>query len=98
MLAPPELEKVHALGKSPVVEITPPGSPESIKLAESGFITEYLCDHFGKDTGLLPPRWKEGKEGQVGGETEEWMRFKYILHYSEGSWMPVLTSSILASG
>ena len=59
-------------------------------LAESGLIAEYLTEHFGAETTLAPQRWQEGKEGQVGGETEAWMRYKHLLHYCEGSLMPLL--------
>ena len=40
-LAPPELEAVHPLGKSPVLE------DGAIKIAESGAIVEYLCAKYG---------------------------------------------------
>lgn len=95
-LAPPELKKVHALGKSPVISVTPPGSAESITIAESGFITEYLCDHFANESTLLPKRFKEGQEGKVGGETEEWLRYKYYLQYTEGSLMPLMLIALVA--
>lgn len=95
MLAPPELEKIHPLGKAPVIAITPPGSSERIVLAESGFVTEYLCDYFAQGTTLVPARWNEGQEGKLGGETEAWRRFKYFLHYSEGSLMPILLMSLI---
>jgi len=42
MLAPPELKKVHPLGKSPVLEDGP------LKLVETGAICEYLVDKTGK--------------------------------------------------
>jgi len=93
--APPELKKIHALGKSPVLTITPPGSTEYITIAESAFIIEYLLDHFANESTLLPKRYREGQEGKVGGETEEWLRFKYFLHYAEGSLMPYLLISML---
>lgn len=47
MLAPPELRKVHALGKSPVI------TEGSATIAESGAIVEYLVDRHGK--GKLKP-------------------------------------------
>jgi glutathione S-transferase len=40
-LAPPELEAVHPLGKSPVLE------DGALKIAESGAIVEYLCAKYG---------------------------------------------------
>ncbi len=48
MLAPPELLKVHALGKSPVI------SDGDITVAESGAIIEYLLDAHGQGR-LRPP-------------------------------------------
>ena len=49
-LAPPELLKVHPLGKSPV--ITDGGAT----VAESGAIVEYLLDTYGEASGLRPAR------------------------------------------
>lgn len=94
--APPELKKIHALGKSPVISIAAPGSDEPVVIAESGFIVEYLLDHFGQETTLIPKRYKDGQEGKVGGETEQWLRFKYFLHYAEGSLMPFMTVAMVA--
>ncbi len=47
MLAPPELRKVHALGKSPVI------SDDGVTVAESGAIVEYLVERY--DRGALAP-------------------------------------------
>jgi len=41
-LAPPELTKVHPLGKSPVI------TDGAITIAESGAIADYLIRHYGK--------------------------------------------------
>ncbi len=46
-LAPPELLKIHPLGKSPVI------TDGDITVAESGAITEYLAENYG-DHRLLP--------------------------------------------
>jgi glutathione S-transferase len=48
MLAPPELRKVHPLGKSPVI------TDAGLTLAESGAILEYLVQRYG-DGRLRPP-------------------------------------------
>jgi glutathione S-transferase len=48
MLAPPELERVHPLGKSPVI------TDGEITVAESGAIIEYLLDTYGEGR-LRPP-------------------------------------------
>jgi glutathione S-transferase len=50
MLAPPELLKVHPLGKSPVI------TDGDITVAESGAIVEYLLDTYGETSGLRPPK------------------------------------------
>ncbi|NHN87317.1 glutathione S-transferase family protein [Acetobacter conturbans] len=47
MLAPPELRKIHPLGKSPIL------TDGGVTLAESGAIIEYLLDHYGE--GRLRP-------------------------------------------
>ena len=47
MLAPPELEKVHPLGKSPVI------TDGNTTIAESGAILEYIVDQYG-DGRLVP--------------------------------------------
>ncbi|RMZ79083.1 hypothetical protein DV737_g3585, partial [Chaetothyriales sp. CBS 132003] len=86
--ADPALKKVHPLGKSPVVTIEVPGNPQPLVLAESGAITEYLCDYFAKDTGLVPKRYKDRQEGKIGQETESWLRYRFFMHYAEGSIMP----------
>lgn len=74
------MKEVHPLGKSPIVTIQAPGAAKPLVLAESGAIMEYLCDHFGNARPtLVPQRYTTGSEGQVGGETEEWMRYRYFM-------------------
>jgi glutathione S-transferase len=85
-----------ALGKSPVISVTPAGSSKSVVIAESANIVEYLLDHFSKGSTLLPKRYKDGNEGKLGGETEEWLRFRYYMHYAEGSLMTLLLLSLVA--
>jgi len=91
MLAPPELEKIHPLGKSPLVTVTASALAKPIVLAESGFIVQYLSEHFPSARRLFPTRWKESREGTVGGETEEWMRYQYLMYYAEGSFMTTMS-------
>lgn len=78
-LAPPELQKVHPLGKSPVV--TDGGET----LAESAAILEYLVETYGK--GRLVPA--------VG--TPDYRRYRYFMHYAEGSLMPFLLLKLITS-
>ena len=72
MLAPPELKRIHPLGKSPVVVA------DGEVLAESGAIIETLVERFGAGR-LSPPAG-----------TPEFARYRYWLHYAEGSAMPPL--------
>lgn len=76
-LAPPELKAIHPLGKSPVI------TDGERTVAETGFIIEYLIDHYGN--GKLQPK--------VG--TEEYFRYRYWLHAGEGSTMPPLVMFII---
>ncbi|KAL8782893.1 MAG: hypothetical protein Q9195_009541, partial [Heterodermia aff. obscurata] len=95
MLAPPEFTKIHPLGKAPIISIESENISEPIVLAESGLIVEYLIDHFAPK--LAPKRYVEGKEGQLGGETESWLRYRYYMNYAEGSLMPFLLIQLLVN-
>jgi glutathione S-transferase len=95
--APPELKKIHPLGKSPVISITPAGATEPTIIAESALIIEYLLEHFGQSSSVLPAHWKAGEEGRVCGESVEWLRYKYFLHYAEGSLMAYLLVALVAT-
>ena len=77
MLAPPELRRVHPLGKSPVVTV------DGLTLAESGAIIETLVERYG-DGRLAPPA---GSGDAV--------RYRYWLHYAEGSAMPPLLLKLI---
>ena len=95
MFAPPELKEIHPLGKSPVIGIQAPGQSQTRVLAESALIVEYITDYFGKK--MVPIRWPEGKDQSngFGEETEEWMRYRYLMHYVEGSLMPLMLVAVL---
>jgi glutathione S-transferase len=71
MLAPPELRRVHPLGKSPVID------DEGAVIAETGAIVEYLVAK--ADGRFGPPADREAA-----------LRYRYFLHYAEGSLMPPL--------
>lgn len=73
-MAPKELKDVHPLGKAPMIEVLAPGAEKPVIIAESGAIIEYLCEHFGRS--LIPQRYPEGKDGVIGAETEEWLRYR----------------------
>lgn len=71
MLAPPELKRIHPLGKSPVIE------DDGRVVAETGAIVEYLVDK--ADGRLGAPATRDGA-----------LRYRFWLHYAEGSLMPPL--------
>jgi glutathione S-transferase len=82
-LAPPELKKVHPLGKSPVIT----DSDEVI--AESGAILEYLAERYGAQASgelaqLVP---------KVGTPAHRLSRF--WMHYAEGSLMNWLVMKLV---
>jgi len=70
-LAPPELKKIHPLGKSPVIQ------DNDLIISESGAITEYLINKYGQTvnaTGLAPDR-----------ESSEYAEYLQWLHFAESS-------------
>jgi glutathione S-transferase len=75
MLAPPELKRVHPLGKSPVIEDRDADGGRVI--AETGAIAEYLV---------------EKADGRLGAPAhrDSALRYRFWLHYAEGSMMPPL--------
>lgn len=90
------MKKIHPLGKAPVISIEAPGAAKPIVLAETAAIVEYLIDYYGKE--LVPKRYQEGKDGQIGGESESWLRNRYFMHYAEGSLFPILMVGIIIGG
>ena len=72
LLAPPELKRIHPLGKSPVVVM------DGEVLAESGAIIETLVERFG------------ARQLSPAPGTADFARYRYWLHYAEGSAMPPL--------
>ncbi len=74
MLAPPELKRIHPLGKSPVIQ---DGDDGDRVIAETGAIVEYLVDK--ADGRLGAPASRDGA-----------LAYRFWLHYAEGSMMPPL--------
>jgi glutathione S-transferase len=77
MLAPLSLQKVHPLGKSPVI------TDDGVTVAESGAVIEYLVERYGN--GRLAPA--------IG--SPERLRWRYWLHFAEGSAMPPLLLKLI---
>jgi glutathione S-transferase len=82
-LAPPELRKIHPLGKSPVI------TDNGEVIAESGAIIEYLVETYGAqadgDLAYLQP---------VRG-TPEHRQCRFWMHYAEGSLMNWLVMKLV---
>jgi glutathione S-transferase len=76
MLAPPELRRIHPLGKSPIIEDRD-SDGEARVIVETGAIIEYIVERAG---------------GRLGAPLEraQTLRYRQFLHYAEGSLMPVL--------
>lgn len=82
-LAPPELKKIHPLGKSPVI------TDGDEVIAESGAIVEYLVETYGAQAGgdlahLQPVRG-----------TPEYRQCRFWMHYAEGSLMNWLVMKLV---
>jgi glutathione S-transferase len=78
-LAPPELQKIHPLGKSPVVT----DGPDTV--AESANILEFILEKYGNGR-LVPPAG-----------SPDYRRYRYFMHYAEGSLMPFLLLRLITS-
>ena len=91
--APPELKDVHPLGKSPAVGIQAADDAKPLIIAEFGAVMEYLTEYFGK--WVIPKCYPDSKEGLIGAETEEWLRYRFLMHYAEGSFMNIMLIALM---
>ena len=82
-LAPPELKKIHPLGKSPVL------TDGELVVAESGAILEYLAECYGAQ----PPAELAHLEPARGTPAHRQCRF--WMHYAEGSLMNWLVMQLV---
>lgn len=82
-LAPPELKRVHPLGKSPVI------TDEGEVIAESGAILEYLAERFGADA---PPELAQLEPARG---TPAHRQCRFWMHYAEGSLMNWLVMKLV---
>jgi glutathione S-transferase len=82
MLAPPELRRVHPLGKSPLIEDLDARAGAGRIVAESGAIVDYLVEK--ADGRLGPPANREAI-----------LLYRQFLHYAEGSMMPPLLAMLV---
>ena len=82
-LAPPELKKIHPLGKSPVV------TDGDTVVAESGAIIEYLVERFGAQAPAELAHLEPARDAPAHRECRFWM------HYAEGSLMNWLVMKLV---
>ncbi|WP_256773987.1 MULTISPECIES: glutathione S-transferase [unclassified Stenotrophomonas] len=80
-LAPQALREIHPLGKSPVLQ------DDALVLAESGAILDYLADRYDSGRQLSPEL--------LPAQAAERLRYRYWMHYAEGSAMPPLLMSLV---
>lgn len=80
---PKELFQIHPLGKAPVLEIMFADGRPLIKLAETGFIMQYLLTHYDPNH-LLSSK-----------DENEQLMIDYFVHYSEGTLQPILITMLI---
>lgn len=81
--SPPELFKLHPLGKSPLLEVPSPLSNDSKIIAESVNIANYILEKYDTTNKLIPI------------DGDERLQMNYFLNYSEGTLQPVMVSLLL---
>ena len=86
MRAPPELKRIHPLGKSPIIEDSgsESGAGPGRAIVETGAVVEYLV---------------EKAEGRLGppANRDAVLRYRQFLHYAEGSMMPPLFGLLIVN-
>ncbi len=82
-LAPPELKKIHLLGKSPVI------TDGELVVAESAAILEYLVERYGAQA--------QGEAAHLSTQpgTPEHMQARFWMHFAEGSLMNWLVMKLV---
>ncbi len=82
-LAPPELKKIHPLGKSPVI------TDGDRVVAESGAILEYLVERYGQQA--------QGEAAELLAQpgTDEHHQLRFWMHFAEGSLMNWLVMKLV---
>lgn len=83
--APPELKKIHPLGRSPLLEVEDRETGKKKVLAESGFIFQYVLQHFDHSHVLM------SEDSDIADQVN------YYLFYGEGSLQPPLMVEFVLS-
>lgn len=82
MAAPPELKRIHPLGKAPIIEEF--NDEQNVVLIETGAICEYLIER------------ANGRCGEPTRPVDARL-YRQYMHYAEGSVMPVLFTTLVVS-
>lgn len=82
---PSSLLKIHPSGKSPILEIIFGDGREPLKLAESGFIIQYLLRNYDHDNLLTPV------------DPNLQLKVDYYLHYTEGTLQHITIALLINS-
>lgn len=85
-LAPATLQKIHPMGKAPILQ------DDDKTLLESATIIEYLIDHYDNQTDIV-----NNKQFRPDYGTTDYENYRYWLHFAEGSLMPLLVMRLLLS-
>lgn len=92
-LAPKTLKKVHSMGKAPILQ------DGTQILAESAHIIEYVIDHYDNNANdnnpngnhaTIPHDLTTGKLLRPDYGTKDYEQYRYWLHFTESSLMPLL--------
>ena len=104
MLAPPELKKIHPLGKSPVItdgdvtvaesgQLHRPVSTQRVDFA--GNIQSMVRLHAGAIVEYLVSEYGNGRLIPPQSAKQDRLKYTYWLHFSEGSAMPLVVMMLL---
>ncbi|WP_201545639.1 glutathione S-transferase [Psychrobacter sp. H7-1] len=90
-LAPKSLERIHPVGKSPILEVKgldPKHPDNSTALIESGHIIDYLMAKYDTNYELHP---------KTDTDDAAWRDYDFWMHYAEASAMPALVMRLVFS-
>ena len=79
-LAPESLEKIHPMGKAPILEV------DGVPMIESGHIIDYLMAKYDSDYQLHP---------KTDADSQSWLDYDFWMHYAEASMMPPLVMRLV---
>lgn len=79
-LAPESLEKIHPMGKAPILEV------DGVPMIESAHIIDYLMAKYDTEYKLHP---------KTDADSQSWLDYDFWMHYCEASMMPPLVMRLV---